>query len=87
MIAQKLKSPVIELISNELWTNAKDYLNNILEMSFNNVQSGTRVVVHTVFGQVVLERLRKDLINEKLNVYIAKVVDSDATAVWLWERL
>lgn len=71
VIAQKVKSAVTELATNELSSMFEELQDNTLRTLFHNAQRGMRQVVYDVVEQLILDLVRKDVIEEKLNAHLA----------------
>lgn len=87
LVATEVKSSVKDLIANELSTMIKESLDKKLRKSLHNAQNGILSVMHSVVEQVMLNLLRKDVIEDTLEAHIPKVFDTYAAADRLSKRL
>lgn len=75
------------LVTEKLMALVQESLDDILRPSYNNARSEIRLVVNNVLEQVRLDLLRKAVLCEMLDAYIAKFIDTDAAADRLWKKL
>lgn len=66
-IGRRTKATVRDLVTEDLTTLVEEFLDNILRASYLNAQSGIRSVLYNFVEQVMLNRLRKDVIGQTLN--------------------
>lgn len=85
-IANKAKTALKQLVSDELATLVEGSLDDILPTSFHSAQSGTRQVVYNVMEQIIPDELSEVVIGY-LDAHIAKILDTYATADRVLKKL
>lgn len=68
-------------------TIVEEVLDDVLCKKFHNVQSGVRSVLYIVVDQVILDLLCKDVIEETLDLDIAKLFYTDEAAEGLTSKM
>lgn len=86
-ISNEAQAPIKQLVTDELAMLVEGSLDDIPCTSYCNAQSGIRSVVYRVLEQVMLDLLRKDVIEETMDAHIAKVLNTYAAADEISEKL
>lgn len=84
---REVKSAIKQLVRIEMVTIVEEALGEALRRTVYKAQSGVRSVVYTVIQHVILDLLRKRVIEKNLDTHIAKYSYKDAAAEGWSERL
>lgn len=87
MIVREVNAAAKEKNLTEFSTSSEDSLDDILSKSFFKAQCSIQSVFYNVAEQVLLELLRKYVIEKMLDAYIAKLLETNGAAEGLRKRL
>lgn len=75
------------MIPSQNVKNVREALDDYLPEGFRNAQNGVRSVVYDIAEQVILHRLREEVIKETLVIHITSYFDMDEATEKLSKRL